>query len=148
MSAIEQGAYSDTLQKRLNELETKKSELQFRLNQCAPAPVSLQPDTAAIYSRKVEKLAQSLNDPLIQTEASEIVRNLIDRIELTPYKDGLKAELYGDLVEILALTNDQDGKTKRPSYEGMGRKVSVVAGGRYPLHRKIVWLRRGQVRLE
>lgn len=142
LSAIEQGAYSDALQKRLSELEVKKSELQLRLSDEAPAPVNLHSGTAEIYSTKVEHLTQSLNDPLIQTEANEVIRSLIDRIELTPHKDRLKAELYGDLAEILAFTNDQDNNTKRPSYESMGRKVSVVAGGRYQrcLHLDEVWL--------
>lgn len=108
----------------------------------APSSVRFHPGTAEIYKRKVENLAETLNEPSIASEAGEIIRSLIERIDLSPTEVGLKAELYGDVAEILALCDEQATKTKRPSYKGMGRRVSVVAGGRYQrcLHLNEVWL--------
>lgn len=138
LSAIEQGAYSQTLQDRLNELEAKKSELEDGLSVSAPTNIRFHPGTAEIYRQKVENLTCALNDTAIRTEAISVIRGLINRIELTPSKSGLRAELYGDLAEILTLCEDQATKTKRPSHNDLGRKASVVAGGCSHLYRTVL----------
>lgn len=79
-------------------------------------------------------LEKSLNAADTRDEAAEILRSLIDKVVLTPdggAPNGLRAELYGALAEILAL--DGEPKSKLPSPEGPGSKISVVAGTRSQL---------------
>jgi hypothetical protein len=103
-------------------------------------PPRLHPNAAEIYRQKVAELEVSLNAPEIRLEASEALRTLIDGIILTPdvsAPDGMRAELYGDLAEILVLASEPEplrrcvggarGKNPRSRYVPEGL-LSVVAG--------------------
>ncbi len=57
-----------------------------------------------------------------------IIRSMIDRIVLTPVAGGLKAELYGELAEIVAACEAAEGKKKHPGTKIPGSQLSVVAG--------------------
>ena len=104
----------------------------------APAPVRLHPNAAAIYARQVAGLEAALNAGDIRVEAAEALRALIERVVLTPDElapDGLQAELYGDLAEILALAVAPElrlrgcvGAKNSPERGLAGRQLSVVAG--------------------
>jgi hypothetical protein len=59
----------------------------------------MHPGLASIYSDKVAKLEISLNDSEIRTEAAEILRSLIDRVELHPRQ---KAECFLFLEPLAA----------------------------------------------
>ena len=71
---------------------------------------------------------EALNTEDTRLEAAEIFRGLIDRVVLTPSKLGMKAELYGDLAEILAFCDGQDSKDKLPRRRLRGSQLSMVAG--------------------
>jgi hypothetical protein len=45
----------------------------------------------------------TLEDTVHKHEAMELIRSLIEKIELTPKEGGLDAVLYGDLARILSL---------------------------------------------
>ena len=79
---------------------------------------------------KVQQLEQALNDPTIRAEAADVLRSLIDRIELRPGDkgQGIAATLHGDLAQILALCADSGRKQKLPKAETSGSQLSVVAG--------------------
>ena len=81
-----------------------------------------------IYRRKVVELEVALNDERIRGEAAEVLRGLIDRIELEPRADGsgVEARLHGALAAILAFCDEHN--KKRPGTEVPGRQLSVVAG--------------------
>ncbi len=88
------------------------------------------------------RLEEALNDPAIKTEAAEILRSLIERIELCPRRDGsgLEARLYGDLARILAFCEGATGKEKLPGSGEPGSQLSVVAGARNHLYRTVaIW---------
>ncbi len=89
-----------------------------------------------IPADKVARLEEALNDPAIKTEAAEILRGLIGRIDLVPPDDGpgLEAHLYGDLARILAFCEGATGKGKLPSSGEPGSRLSVVAGARNRLY--------------
>ncbi len=91
---------------------------------------------AEVYAGKVACLEAALNDPAIKDEAGEILRGLIDRIELVPPDDGpgLEARLYGDLARILVFCGGATGKEKLPSSGEPGSQLSVVAGARNQLY--------------
>jgi hypothetical protein len=80
----------------------------------------------------VKQLETSLNDPAIREEAADVLRSLIDRIELHPRPDGngLDARLYGDLAEIRAFCDESNRKEKLPKTRASGSQLSVVAGTR------------------
>ena len=63
-------------------------------------------------------------------EAADLLRSLIDRIELRPggENQGIAATLYGDLAQILALCADPDRTKKLPKAAASGSQLSVVAG--------------------
>jgi hypothetical protein len=96
---------------------------------------------AEVYRLKVAELEIALNDDSIKAEAGEILRSLIDRVVLTPAADapdGIEAQLHGDLVAILALSNDDGRKQKLPAVGAAGSLLSVVAGTRNHLYRTAV----------
>ncbi|SCY93290.1 hypothetical protein [Microvirga guangxiensis] len=105
LSAIEDGLYQPSMKTRLAELEAEKAALLSQKNASATIPnVSVHPNLA-VYRRKVEELESLLEDAAHRDEAMELVRTLIETIELTPKGrgGGLDAVLYSDLVRILSL---------------------------------------------
>lgn len=101
VAAVEEGSYSRALGDRLAALERQQELLRARLSDAPSSIVRLHPRLAEIYADKVKQLETSLNDPAIREEAADVLRSLIDRIELHPRPDGkgVDARLYGDLAE-------------------------------------------------
>jgi site-specific DNA recombinase len=82
---------------------------------------------AAEYHKRVANLAQVLNQEENRPEAADILRSLVERIELRPNQQGkLEIDLYGDLAGILSLA----GKKDRPFDQNdlSFQQVKVVAG--------------------
>jgi len=133
LAAIEQGVVTKTTKSRLLKLEDQKVNLEQRLAAPMPAPYpSLHPNLAAIYRKKVDQLEIALNDPTIRYEASEIIRTVIDRIEVgSTNNDGMAGNtdvrivLYGQLAAVMALAESKN------SIDNKGR-LSCVAGARTP----------------
>ena len=111
VTAVEEGRYSRVLGDRLSELESQHEQLRLRLSE-SPTSVRPHPRLADIYANKVRELERSLNDPAIRGEAAEVLRSLVDRIELNPREEGegLDATLHGDLAEILSFCAQPDRK--------------------------------------
>jgi site-specific DNA recombinase len=129
VKAIEDGAYNSTLKERLTALEKEKVAAETRLAAIgATPPLRLHPNLSAIYKKKVEKLAEALNQPGTAAEAGEIMRGLIDRIVLTPDGAILKPELYGDLAGIARFAEAQERKTANAGSAAEPAILSVVAG--------------------
>src|SRR5260370_24737600 len=118
-----------TITKRLGALETDKAiaEANFA-NAAVPPKLRIHPNLPALYRRKVEHLQEALSDAATELEADEIIRSLIDRIELTPEGDMLAIKLYGDLAQIIAFSETSAGQQKGPISDEMGPILSVVAG--------------------
>jgi len=91
-----------------------------------------------VYAQKVGQLDQALNDPAIRTEAAEVLRTLIDRIELRPEEkgQGIAATLYGHLAQILAICDDPDRKQKLVQERTRARvakaRLKIGCGGSQP----------------
>jgi site-specific DNA recombinase len=130
VAVIEEGKYSRALGDRLADLERQQELLRDRLRDAPPCTVRLHPRLAEIYAEKVQQLETSLNDSAIREEAAEVLRSLIDRIELSPRGDGkgVYAVLHGDLAEILAFCHESDGAKKLPKTGVSASQLSVVAG--------------------
>ncbi|MGF1609004.1 MAG: recombinase family protein [Kiloniellales bacterium] len=135
LKAIEDGMYTPAMKDRMAALETRRDELERELRSAMPAPpLRLHPGLSRIYRRKVEQLEAALNDDSIKAEAAEVLRALIDWIELVPRADGagLDARLHGELAAILAFCDEGEHKEKLPGTGVPGSQLSVVAGARTP----------------
>jgi hypothetical protein len=84
IEAIADGLRAPGLQSRLDELEQRKAALAAELE--APR---LHPNLAEVYRKKVADLQTALADPATHTEALEILRALIERVDVRPAEDGL-----------------------------------------------------------
>ena len=78
VDAIADGLRAPGLQQRLDELETRRVEIEQCLAARPTTPILLPPKLAEIYRRQVERLQQALNDPEIRDEAVQILRGLIE----------------------------------------------------------------------
>ena len=129
VAAIEDGGYTRALTDRLRKLEAEQDVLTERL---ASAPVDIpviHPNVAGLYRRKVERLSEALQNPQERDEAAAAIRDLIERITLSPgpKRGQIDATLHGDLGTILEWTASQDRKNKTDT-PSSGVSVSVVAG--------------------
>ena len=82
---------------------------------------------AAHYRTQVANLAQALTADENRAEAADLLRSLVDRIELTPSDQGkLEINLFGDLAGILSLAANEDRplEASDPSVQ----QVKVVTG--------------------
>ncbi len=129
IAVIEDGGYVRGMVDRLRELEARQDELNERL---AAVPVDLpdiHPNIAAVYRRKVARLAEALDHPEDRDAAAAAIRGLIERIVLTPSEKWaeMDAVLHGDLGAILEWAGNgrENTKTDIPMPE---MSVSVVAG--------------------
>ena len=131
VSAIEDGLYSQSMNKRLTDLELKKRDIESRLAEPAPATPRIHPNVHKIYERKISDLVVTLNSGDVRTEAADILRGLIDKIVLTPLEgaNGCSITVHGDLATILAFCETR-GKPKEKSSDAVASEpqISVVAG--------------------
>ena len=117
VAAIEDGRYSAALADRLAALESEKASLYVEI---APSPtrvLRLHPKLADLYAAKVAALEEALNHSAVQLEANELLRTLIERVELRPggLAEPVQAVLYGDLARIFALCETGRCNKKRPA---------------------------------
>lgn len=116
----------------LRDLEQRKAVLERQFAaEGGPAPVEIHPNVAELYRRKVTELQTLLVDESTRPQAMELVRSMIERIEVRAGKARGQAEvtLVGALASILAYACAQ--KTTAASGGGGGR-VLVVAGACNP----------------
>jgi len=104
VDAIADGLRGPDLQRRLDELGARKKELGARLDAPAPPPVRLHPNLAVLYRQKVAELHMALANPELQTEALELIRGLIERVELHPAEEGFRIELVGEIANMITLS--------------------------------------------
>jgi site-specific DNA recombinase len=126
VQAIADGMSVRTIQERLEELEARRTELETELSAPEPPAPILHPCMSEVYRKRVTELAEALQTSDARTEAAEILRSLIERIELRPTSDGYDILLRGDLGGILRLS----ANSKKPaavSGDGLSQ-VALVAG--------------------
>ena len=130
IQAIEDGAYTSALKDRLRILEGEKAVAEAHLVEISTAaPVQLHPNAPDLYRKMVANLAEALSAPETRAEAVDIVRELVERIELRPNEEGgLDAVLYGDLAAMLNAPADARRMANDPDRGGSGSLLSVVAG--------------------
>ena len=140
IDALAEGFRAPGLQQQLDGLETRKAALTAELAR-APAPAPrLHPNLGEVYRAKVAALAAALSGP-DGREALELVRGLIERVEVFPASDGGAPELVltGEIAAMLRLGMGDGARGTAARGVGAGgaaasgpdlfrRSVKVVAG--------------------
>jgi site-specific DNA recombinase len=126
VQAILDGTPGRVLSDKITKLETRRDQLEAALAEREAPPPVLHPAMAEVYHRKVADLAEALNRDDTRAEAAEILRGLVERIELQPSDAGYDILLRGDLAGILALS----AQSKKPAALSRGGllQVTLVAG--------------------
>ncbi len=86
-----------------------------------------------LYRRKVEHLHDSLDQEDTKTEAAEILRSLVEHINVRNTDEGFEIELEGQIVNMIQAAQSlaHKGKTasnKAASLKNHQSSVKVVAG--------------------
>jgi DNA invertase Pin-like site-specific DNA recombinase len=132
VQALLDGVPASSVREKMAELEARKDVLRSRLAASEDTGIRLHPNMAGYYRAQIADLRTALTDSGCRMEAAEIVRKLIDRIELKPVvrngRKTLSVSLYGRLAGILAMAT----KAKAPLDESdAAMKVTkLVAGAR------------------
>ena len=127
IQAIKDGVPATEVKDDLARIVTRREELEALLAGTKEEPALLHPNMGAEYRKQVANLAQALSREENRGEAADILRSLVERIELRPNQQGkLEIDLYGDLAGILTLA----GKKIRPldQNDPSVQQVKVVAG--------------------
>jgi site-specific DNA recombinase len=82
--AIEQGGWHRALSDRLTELEAKQDSLSARLSDEPQDVPDIHPGIAETFRRRIERLTAALDHPDDAAEAAEAIREIVDRIVITP----------------------------------------------------------------
>ncbi len=143
VDAIAEGVPGRTLKEEILALEARQDELRALLeNGEGPREPLLHPNLAEIYRQKVAALNEALEHESTQAEAMDLIRSLVDEIELTPENGELRIDLKGELAGILNLCTE----SKKPgplSGTGLVEQVKMVAGALNHLYRtNLRWRRR------
>lgn len=138
IDAIAGGLRSEGLQAKLQDLEGQKAALEAEISEAPPTAPTLHPNLPELYRRRVAELEHALTDPATSDEALELLRQLIDYVEVTPEDKDLKIEFVGQIANMLVLpTPSEAGHMAKHIIAAKG-----VAGGRYQrcLHMDEVWI--------
>ena len=146
IEAVCNGVSSDGLQAKLNELEGRKARLSLELAAPPVRTPRLHPNLSEVYRDKIANLREALSEEAARPEASQILRELIERIALHPVKPSADAvrrrgrtpslfeiELTGAIASMVALASDgaltrKSLTTGGPVHEAFSSSVKVVAG--------------------
>jgi site-specific DNA recombinase len=132
VDAIADGMYHPSMKKSMDELESRKAELEQRLAHAEEPPL-LHPEMATFYREQVAALHLALGagEEEDRTEAAERLRSIVSKIVLTPEDGQLAVDVHGDLAGILAIAQ------AKVSSAGAGEAISqvkLVAGNRSQLN--------------
>ncbi|PPQ32965.1 serine recombinase [Rhodopila globiformis] len=124
IDALADGFRAPGLQQQLNDLEGRRAALSAALETPASPAPSLHPNLAEVYRERVADLQEALRRDPNGPEALEVVRGLIERVDLHPAQNGrgLEVEISGAIVSMLRLGMTDAGNPARSS---RGRVPSV-----------------------
>ena len=111
----------------LHDLEVRKRNLERTLDTMHDNhTVEIHPNMADLYHKKVIELQSLLTDEATRPQAMEIIRLMIERIEVSKGQERGKPDvvLVGALAQILTFTQ----QNKTAASNGSGGRVLMVAG--------------------
>ena len=110
IKSIADGVPGAVLKDRAIALQARREELERLISETKEEPVLFHPNMARRYHAEIQTLLVSLNIDESRGEATAILRDLIDRIVVTPTDEGDRrtVDLIGDLAGILSIATKQD----------------------------------------
>lgn len=135
VDAIADGAPVAPLKDKMHELVARQTELKNILESMTEEPVLFHPNIAGRFHDEIKRLLNQFNQEDHRTEASTLLRSLIEKIVLTPKDNeekGVTIDLYGDLAGILGVATKgdkpliQDGLSY---FNQLKKQATMVAGG-------------------
>ncbi len=154
LDLILQGGAAKRINEKMVALEKRKEELSSVLGSAEESPPLLHPNLAKYYHDEITALHDQLGNVETRGRAAQMLRTLVERIELVPNGDELAIVLRGDLAAILRFacgkknpdfldetaaleelmgqgTASEAQKRKKPHDGGLlGSQGSLVAGKR------------------
>lgn len=136
VEAIANGLRNTSLQAKLDALEGEKANLEAELSGAIEPTLRIHPNLAELYRRKVAALQDALVDSATRDEALQILRGLVERVNVTPCDKGIEIELTGEIAQMVALglegtaRNGKGAPGGAPLSAELTRSVKVVAGKR------------------
>ncbi len=129
---IEQGGWHRALSDRLTELEAKQDNLTDRLSDTPQDVPDIHPGIAEAFRRRIERLTAALSHPDDALEAAEAIREIIDRIVISPgeKRGDLSITLQGELGTILDWIDRTDKPGYRPTIDTRQTRLSVSVKAR------------------
>ena len=135
VDAIADGLPARSLKDELLGLEAREDEITAKLAATPEPKVYLAPNMADLYRERVDGLQQALAAGAEQDQACEAIRDLIDKVVLTPVDGVLRVDLHGEAAAILQLS--AAGKKGRLQLGEGGEQLVMVAGARSSLCRNV-----------
>lgn len=134
IQAIIDGVSGASVKDKIDTLEARKDALTAKLEATKEKPVLLHTGMAELYRKQVADLIPLLREDAHRSRAAEIIRGLVDAIELTPIVDPhtndktLSVTIKGHLAGILSMAL----KTEKPlKNNGLTvESTKLVAGAR------------------
>jgi hypothetical protein len=107
VQALLDGVPASAVREKMAELESRRDALRHHLASDEDQSIRLHPNMAEYYRAQIADLRGALSEDRRRREAAEIIRKLVDRIELRPVVHGgrksLSVTLYGRLAGIRAM---------------------------------------------
>ncbi|ARS72850.1 recombinase family protein [Sinorhizobium meliloti] len=101
LDLILKGGAADRINDKMVGLEKRKRELSSMLETTEAPPPLLHPNLAKYYHEEIAALHDQLGNEETRGRAAQMLRTLVERIELVPSGDELAIVLRGDLAAIL-----------------------------------------------
>ena len=130
---------------KLADLEARKRDLERSLNQADPTPkLEIHPNLGELYRRKVNDLETLLQDEDTKPQATDILRSLIQRIDISagPTRGHAEVRIFGALASILDFA--LESTNAKATADGGLFRVLIVAGAHNIQCRTFVLLARGK----
>ncbi|RVH62715.1 recombinase family protein [Sinorhizobium meliloti] len=101
LDMILKGGAAERINSKMVALEQRKKELCLMLETTDNPPPLLHPNLAKYYHEEITALHDQLGNEETRCRAAQMLRTLVNRIELVPNGEELAIELRGDLAAIL-----------------------------------------------
>jgi site-specific DNA recombinase len=124
LDLILKGGAADRINEKMVALESRKKELSSMLETTEAPPPLLHPNLAKYYHDEIAALHDQLGNEETRGRAAQMLRTLVERIELVPNGDELAIVLRGDLAAILRFAC---GK-KNPDFMGETAALEELMG--------------------
>ena len=133
VDAIAEGVSARSLKDELLELEAREDEIKAKLAATPEPKVYLAPNMAEIYRARVDELQHVLAVGSEQAQAQQAIRDLIDKVVLTPVEGVLRIDLHGEVAAILQFS--AAGKKGRIELGRNAEQLVMVAGAGFGRNR-------------